>query len=85
MSKKLFLNIKTKLMIYYSNNKIDIDDFIELSCFKYKILFNSTFSYWTGFISNVLYKNNYTDIFAPAKFMSVGIDKSHVNPKWTII
>lgn len=42
--------------VIYHNNTTDIDDFYTLSLFKHKILWNSTFSYWSAFISNVIHK-----------------------------
>lgn len=78
-------NVNGRFEVVYSDNTTDIDDFIELSQMKNKILWNSTFSYWTAFISNVLYEDSYKNIFVPSKFTSKESNVSRINPKWTVI
>lgn len=64
-----------------------IDDFLQLAKFKNKIVLNSTFAFWTAFVSNVLYKDSFKDIVAPNVFISRKKLKvtNRMNPKWTLI
>lgn len=61
-----------------------IDDFVALSHYKNRIIWNSTFSYWAAFISDVIY--NHTGIvLCPDKFIYniPGTDRGA--PYWTYI
>lgn len=71
--------------IYYVVNKTYVDDFTSLSCYKYKILWNSTFSWWSAFISNVLYPNSEKCVFVPCNDNYFSTSKLRVNQKWNII
>lgn len=75
-------NFKT---IEYIDNNTQLDDLMMLSQFKYKILWNSTFSYWSAFISNCIYMNNFRSILVPSAFLFPEQHKIRCNPKWTII
>lgn len=50
------------------------------------ILTNSTFSYWGGYLSNVLHIDNHPEIIAP-RFHARHLDYPpyHLNPRWTVI
>lgn len=63
-----------------------IDNFVEVSTSRRLILGNSTFSYWGGYVSNVLY-NNPASVIAPIfhrRDMDNGVS-FQINPRWTII
>ena len=68
---------------YHETNSL-LQDFVDLSMFKDKILWNSTFSYWTGFISDVIYEDKGT-IVVPDTFMRDVPASSRINPRWTMI
>lgn len=42
-----------------------LDDFLTMSLYKNRILWNSTFSYWGGYITNVYYGDNNVKILVP--------------------
>lgn len=51
------------------------------------VLANSTFSYWAGFLSNVLHGDNYTEVIAP-RFHRRDINGGkawHLDRRWTVI
>lgn len=79
---------KFNFNVHYMSDSSPVNDFISLSIYKNKIIWNSTFSYWTAYISNVLYNGtNYKNIFAP-KFHVIHKNNTmswHLNPKWNII
>ena len=87
LNKQLYNNLFKQyfVSVTYIENKFDYQDFVAFSAFKYKILWNSTFSYWAAFIGNVLYKNTYNKIYAPAKFNLYSPLGDHCNPLWNII
>ena len=85
MCKDLLYSMNLPHVITFSDNKIDTLDFIQFSCFKYKILWNSTFSYWSAFIGNVLFNNSYNCVCSPAKFTSNEPLNDHNNPLWNNI
>ena len=85
MCKDLLYSMNLPHVITFSDNKIDTLDFIQFSCFKYKILWNSTFSYWSAFIGNVLFNNSYNCVCSPAKFTSNEPLNDHNNPLWSNI
>lgn len=79
---------KFNFNVTYNENTGMISDFVALSSYRHKILWNSTFSYWTGYISNVLFNGeNYQDIFVPEYHVSwVNGGKAwQLNPKWNIV
>lgn len=71
--------------VEYSGNSSDYEDFIELAGFRNKVLSNSTFSYWSAFVGNVIWPDSYGSVCAPAKFAAFAPRLSHVNPQWTCI
>lgn len=77
--KDFFINIK------YHNDTTDIQDFYMLSMFKYKILWNSTFSFWSAFISNIIYEQSEKCIFVPELFNIKSHSTSRCNPLWNYI
>lgn len=87
---QLFDNIfrKYNFTVNYQFDSSPLNDFLSLSVYKNKIIWNSTFSYWTGYISNVLFnQTNYKNIFVP-KFHVLHINGTNawqLNPKWNII
>lgn len=58
----------------------EVADLLQLAAYQNKILWNSTFSYWSGFISNVLYAK--TKITCPIMFMRNQIAAARVLPNW---
>ena len=76
-------NVKTNYVI--SNDPIY--DLKELSFYKYKILWNSTFSYWSAFIAECRYKNigikNMT--ICPIKFSAVENAITRCKKEWILI
>lgn len=72
-------------VIEYADKGNAEDDLIRMSLFKNKILWNSTYSYWSAFIGDVIYKNNEHNVLVPNKFSSIENSMSRINPKWTVI
>lgn len=62
-----------------------VDDFVRLSCMRTKVLWNSTFSYWSAFVGNVLFENSERCICCPSKFSSMDSARTRCNPKWNFI
>lgn len=79
---------KFNFNVVYKEGNTFIEDFVSLSCYRNKILWNSTFGYWTGYISNFLFKQeNYDRIVVPEfHIKSMNHGKAwQINPKWKII
>ena len=87
---KTFDNIfkKFNFNVNYKIGSNALNDFVNSSLYETKIIWNSTFAYWTAYISNVLFNGtNYKKIFAPKQHV---IHRNNgnawqLNPKWTII
>ena len=78
------LHTRFSCVNYIKNDTVT--DLYLLSMYKYKILWNSTFSYWSGYISNVIY--NYDNLILVPNFHFKLLLKGlawHLNPKWSII
>lgn len=73
------LKSKFKTVKYVSGND-EVTDILQLASYQNKILWNSTFSYWSGFISMVLHTN--TKITCPNIFMGNEHASSRVLPNW---
>lgn len=58
---------KNKIVKYISQNNV-LKDFISMCFYKNKIIWNSTFSCWSAYISNFLYGDNGCVIMAPDFF-----------------
>jgi hypothetical protein len=71
---------------YVTGNDIH-EDLLLMSKFKNKILLNTTFSAWSGFIGDVLYEKH--NVFVPSyldKFDKIcNKFARYANPKWNII
>lgn len=86
MCKKQYHNIlknRFQKVKYITYNDF-LNDFIELSFYKNKILWNSTFSFWTTFISDVIY--DYTGIvLCPDQFTIDILEPIRTPSYWTHI
>lgn len=90
ITKKEFDNIFKQYFknVQYISNVDLVDDLLFLSKFKNKILMNTTFSTWAGFIGDTLYNHEH-NVFIPAYLDK--IDKMtnkyarFANPQWNII
>ena len=90
----LFLRYFDEDNIEYVNNsgknKV-LQDFRLLCLAKHKIIFNSTFHYWSSFISNRIFRNSEKCIwcrnlfYVDPKTNSIVYAYDRVNPKWNII
>lgn len=62
-------------------------DLVKSALYRTKIIWNSTFAYWSAYISNAYFGNNHENIIAPRRFVrECGDGKSfHLNPRWTIL
>lgn len=84
LCKKMYHNIlKTRFhnIIYDNIGSTILSQFIRLSKYKYKIIWNSTFSIWTAFIGDILYKYSGITIY-PSKFMKNENMILRCNPIW---
>ena len=75
--------------IVYVNGNDELTDLLMMSKFKTRILINSTYSYWAGFIGTTYIPDSYLTTFVPSYFDNndkmnnlLGI---HVNPLWRLI
>ncbi len=66
--------------IEYVSGNDEVTDLLQLATYQNKILWNSTFSYWSGFISNVLHTK--TKITCPKMFMQNQTAAARVLPNW---
>ena len=71
--------------VQYSANASSEEDFRDFSLIRHKVLWNSTFSYWCGFIGNAIYEDSYDNVVAPCKFDRNEPVCNHVNPMWKVI
>ena len=62
-------------------------DFAGLSCHRRRILWNSTWSYWTAYIGNVLFGDNHSEVIAPWFHVSWfnGGAAHQLDPRWTVL
>lgn len=83
LCEKLYGNILRKRFININISKETSTEieFAKLSLFKNKILWNSTFSYWSAFISDVIY-NDTCNIICPSKFTLFDKASDRVDPCW---
>lgn len=77
---------KHKLSVIYHYSSDPLSDIRDLSLFKFKILWNSTFSYWSSFISDRRYNDN-DDLLTicPSKFMENEDATTHCKKSWRMI
>lgn len=68
---------------YFDETDI-LTQFKELTYFRNKIIWNSTFSFWASFIGDVIYRNSGICI-CPSKFNIKTHIKEKVKPNWKII
>lgn len=63
------------------NNMLDVASSRRL------IMTNSTFTYWCGYISNVIYGDNHSSIWAPKFFARFGDDSSskQLDARWSVV
>lgn len=62
-------------------------DLVRSALYRTKIIWNSTFAYWSAYINNAYFKENQKNIIVPRSFAKeCGDGKSfHLNPRWTIL
>ena len=94
---RLYDNIFKKFFgrISYVTGTTVIQDFVGLSLTKTKILFNSTFSFWSSFVSNVVFQDSERNIFCPDRYIAKISEKNEFcdvipisfecNPRWNFI
>lgn len=61
---------------------------LDVSSSRRLVLTNSTFSYWCGYLSGVIYPGNAADIWAPrffARFDGTNGDSDQLNEAWSIV
>lgn len=71
----------------FAEGETPLQNLVTVATARKLILTNSTFSYWGGYISNVLHGNNHGDVYAPW-FHARTIDGGkayQLDPRWTII
>lgn len=64
------------------------EDFRDLAVARRLVLSNSTYSYWAGYVSNVLHEgNNNSEVWAPLFHMRGGRDwrSRHLDPTWRVV
>ena len=70
--------------VEYNEETVFEKEFVRLSLFKNRINWNSTFSFWTSFIGNVVHDHSGVTI-CPSRFnKNYGI-KIVIDPRWTVI
>lgn len=75
--------LKDRFMnVYYhpSDPELPLADFCEMSTYRNKIMWNSTFSWWTGFIANRMFSDGI--FICPSTFFSGQSTYSHTPAKW---
>ncbi len=89
INKKLYDSLfqETGLNIHYNNSIDPLNDLKDLSFYKTKILWNSTFSYWSAFISDCRYNNIdiQTMTICPTKFTEIENAITHCKKEWILI
>lgn len=71
-------------VVEYDEGGDVLGQFRRLTMYKNKIIWNSTFSFWSSFISDVIH--NYSGItIVPSKFTKDEFIQSRANPRWTIV
>lgn len=62
-------------------------DLVKSTLYRMKIIWNSTYAYWSAYVSNAFFGNNHKNIIAPRSFAkNVSDGRSfHLNPRWTIL
>ena len=76
--------ISNTTQIEYNEETVFEKEFVRLSLFKNRINWNSTFSFWTSFIGNVVHDHSGVTI-CPSKFSKTDCIKTRIDPRWTIV
>lgn len=71
-------------MVDYNRNTDVLGQLKEISLFRHKILWNSTFAFWAGFIGDVIH-NNQSVTIVPDKFTRDMHISTRVPPEWTTV
>lgn len=71
--------------VSYAEGGSVVDDFVRLSCMRTKVLWNSTFSYWSAFIGNVLFEGSEKNVWVPSRFSCVESASTRCDPMWNFI
>jgi len=76
--------------VHFISGQAAHEDLLMLGMFKHKVLCNSTFSYWAGFIGNAWHPDSYDRVFVPSYFRHGPKSQiqdpvaDHLNPLWRI-
>ena len=71
----------------FAEGETPLQNLVTVATARRLLLTNSTFSYWGGYISNVLHGDNHADVYAPwfhARTIANG-RAYQLDPRWTII
>lgn len=72
--------------VFYPSVNDPVTDLCRLSTFRNKILWNSTFSYWSAFIGNVLNRGSEGSVISPDRqFNGENPEWHREDPKWDIV
>ena len=71
--------------VSYAEGGSAVDDFVRLSCMRTKALWNSTFSYWSAFIGNVLFENSEKSGYVPSVFSKYEHALTRCDPAWNLV
>lgn len=71
-------------VVEYNEEKSFEKEFVRLSLFKNHINWNSTFSFWTSFIGNVVHGHSGITI-CPSMFIKNEGIETRVDPRWSVI
>lgn len=50
-----------------------------------KVLWNSTFSYWSAFVGNVLFENSEKSVYVPSAFSKYEHARTRCDPAWNLV
>lgn len=70
--------------VEYNEETVFEKEFVRLSLFKNRINWNSTFSFWTAFIGNVVHDHSGVTI-CPSMFNKVNRIETRIDPRWTVV
>lgn len=70
--------------VEYNEETVFEKEFVRLSLFKNRINWNSTFSFWTSFIGNVVHDHSGATI-CPSRFDKNDGIETRIDPRWTVV
>ncbi len=72
--------------VFYPSVSDPVEDLCRLATFRNKILWNSTFSYWSAFIGNVIHRDSEGLVVSPDRqFTGENPEWRREDPKWDIV